>query len=104
MRSNPMSRLPPPLCDAGEDTREFDTGAVGIPGWAPNKTQRARFRHWQEKARLGRPKNGEGARVISLSVERSLLRRTDARARALGVSRARFVAEALQAALRKQVS
>ncbi|MBV8780708.1 MAG: hypothetical protein JO353_04860 [Phycisphaerae bacterium] len=47
----------------------------------------------------GRPVTGAGAKVISLSVERTLLARADAAARKLRISRAALVARGLEAVL-----
>ena len=54
-----------------------------------------------EKARRkpGRPKEGRGAQVTSVSVERELLERSDALAKSLGLTGARLVARGLKAAL-----
>jgi hypothetical protein len=49
----------------------------------------AQRKQWERvKRKMGRPKVGEGAQVISLSVERRLLRAVDALARQAGISRA----------------
>jgi len=47
----------------------------------------------------GRPRVGRGARVISVSVERQLLGRSDALAQRLGISRASLVSRGLKAVL-----
>jgi len=59
--------------------------------------ERARW----EKARRkpGRPRRSEGAKVISVSVERRLLVRSDALARNLGITRASLVERGLMAVL-----
>ena len=44
----------------------------------------------------GRPKHGQGARQISLTVERQLLSRADQYARQHGMSRAQLVARGLE--------
>ena len=46
-----------------------------------------------------RPAKGKGVKVISLSVEKSLLERADAEARRRNISRAALVAEGLEAVL-----
>lgn len=51
------------------------------------------------KKRMGRPKVGEGARVISLSVEGGLLERTDAYARKHRIRRARVFARGVERVL-----
>ncbi len=79
--------------ELAEATREFDRESPIPPGKPLTRAQRARF----EAARKGgRPVTGEGVQVISLSVEKGLLRRTDAAARKSRLSRAQFVAQALQ--------
>jgi hypothetical protein len=79
--------------ELAEATKEFDAESVNPPGKPLTRAQRARF----EAARKGgRPVVGEGVQVVSLSVEKGLLRRTDAAARKHRVSRAQFVAQALE--------
>ena len=57
-------------------------------------------RLWKKaKSRTGRTKVGEGVKVISLSVEKQLLRRADAKAKADGISRAQLFARGLKAVL-----
>ncbi len=62
-----------------------------------SETSRGRW----EKARRkpGRPRRGKGARVISVSVERELLSRSDTLARNLGLSRAGLIERGLKAVL-----
>jgi len=50
----------------------------------------------------GRPKVGEGAKVISLSVEKTLLKRADAYAKLHGLKRAELVAEGLSLVLSRE--
>lgn len=60
-------------------------------------------RRWQAiKRKLGRPKKGEGAKVISVSVERGLLARSDRLAKKLGISRAALIAQGLEHMLETQ--
>jgi hypothetical protein len=57
-------------------------------------------RQWQRaKARPGRPPRGKGARVISLSVEQSLLDKADLAAKRAGISRAALFEMGLRAVL-----
>ena len=58
---------------------------------------RERWNRFKKKA--GRPKVGQGVRVISLSVERGLLKEADAFAKRNGTSRAELVARALRSIL-----
>jgi hypothetical protein len=82
-------------------TKEFDqpTDGVRLPGRPLTRRQRATF----ERARRGRPKIGNGVKVISVSVEGSLLKRADARAKAEHMTRARLIAEGLELRLAKKV-
>ena len=55
---------------------------------------------WETARRKpGRPRRGAGAKVISVSMERGLLARSDALARELGVSRASLIERGLRAVL-----
>ena len=62
-----------------------------------NARERARWQRF--KAKAGRPRVGQGAKTISLTVERDLLKRADAYAKRHGMSRSRLVAEGLRAIL-----
>jgi len=84
--------------ELAEATREFDVEHVRAPGRPLTRAQRDRF---EAARRGGRPVVGEGVQVISLSVEKELLRRADAAARRNGLSRAQFVAQALQMKLKR---
>ena len=61
----------------------------------------AEERQWWEQIRrgVGRPRKGEGAKVISVSVERTLLARSDALASQMGISRAALIERGLKAVL-----
>jgi hypothetical protein len=60
----------------------------------------AEFARWERARRKpGRPPRGAGAKVISVSVERGLLVRSDALARNLGITRASLVERGLKAVL-----
>ena len=54
------------------------------------------------KHKRGRPPVGEGSRVISLSVEKSLLKRGDELAKKQGLTRAQLFARALENLLHKR--
>jgi hypothetical protein len=57
-------------------------------------------RQWRRfKAKMGRPKVGEGARTISLTVEKGLLQEADAYAKRHKISRAQLVAQGLRSIL-----
>src|SRR5688572_6536234 len=53
------------------------------------------------RRRRGRPRVGEGAEKIRISIERALLRQADAAAREEGLTRSQFIAKSVQQALRK---
>ncbi len=92
--------------ELAEATKEFDKPwpGPGLPGRALTATERKQWQRMRDKMNRsapakGRPKVGEGVKVISLSVEQSLLRRADALAKKRGVSRAAMVAAGLAAVL-----
>ena len=76
-----------------EFAKEFVADTFGPP------PKEAQDRWKRAKARRGRPRKGEGARVISVSVEKGLLERSDRLARKLGITRAELIAWGLQASL-----
>jgi hypothetical protein len=55
-----------------------------------NAKERQQWRRF--KTRMGRPKVGNGAKTISLTVEKTLLKQADAYAKRHGISRAKLVA------------
>lgn len=62
-------------------------------------TPAARARWARAKRKPGRPRCGKGAKVISVSVERALLSRSDALAKDMGLTRAGLIERGLQAVL-----
>jgi hypothetical protein len=78
-------------------TAEFDREFVADTFAQASPAERARFERARRKP--GRPKSGQGAHVISVSVERALLARTDELAKELGITRARLIARGLKAVL-----
>jgi len=79
------------------ETAEFDQESVIDTCGPPPPEAKRRWQRAQRKR--GRPKKGQGAKVISVSVERRLLARSDRLAKRLGISRAALVARGLKAAL-----
>lgn len=62
-------------------------------------------RIWQEARRKpGRPRRGAGVKVISVSVERGLLSKSDALASRLGISRAALIERGLRLVLAGRVA
>ena len=78
-------------------TKEFDKEFIADTCSAPPPAARAKW--LRAKRKLGRPRKGEGVKVISVSVEKELLARSDRLARKLRISRARLIALGLQATL-----
>jgi hypothetical protein len=79
------------------DTTEFEREFVADTFAPPPKEAASRW--GRARRRPGRPPTGRGAQVISVTVERSLLERSDALAEKMGLSRAALVARGLRAVL-----
>ena len=80
-----------------EATKAFDQEMVVDTSRPMTAAER---KAWETARRKpGRPRRGAGAKVISVSVERNLLARSDALARDLGISRAALVERGLRAVL-----
>ncbi len=73
--------------------QEMVIGEFGPPSAA------ARDRWERARGKPGRPRRGKGAKVISVSVERGLLSRSDSLAKNLGLSRASLIERGLKAVL-----
>jgi hypothetical protein len=78
-------------------TREFDKEFVGETFTQPTPKQREQLA--KAKRKRGRPRNGQGCRTISVTVERRLLAKADRLAKKLHVSRAALIAQGLQGVL-----
>ena len=63
----------------------------------PSKGDQERWE--RARRRPGRPKRGRGVKVISVSVEKSLLAVSDALAKSLGITRAGLIERGLKAVL-----
>ncbi len=83
--------------ELGAATAGFDDDMVVAKSTPLTAGERA----WWNRLRRspGRPRRGGGAKVVSVSVEETLLARSDALARELGVSRARLIERGLRAVL-----
>ena len=82
--------------ELAEATKEFDEEFAFLK--ARPLTDREKNLHAKARKR-GRPRVGMGAEKIQVSVERSLLSRSDAFARKHGMSRSEMIARGLQAVL-----
>ena len=100
MTKGPRRRRPPTAAKASElaeKTARYDREMV-IDEFGPmTAVERARWA--RAKRKPGRPRRGKGAKVISVTVERGLLSRSDALAKDLGLSRAGLIERGLQAVL-----
>jgi hypothetical protein len=90
------------LSDAEKEAEvaPFEKGnfGLGLPGRALNPSERKK---WQRiKRGLGRPKIGQGAAIVPVSIERGLLQQVDAYARANHLKRSQMVAEGLRLVMR----
>ena len=74
-------------------TAACDRSIPGLPGKPLTPAQRKAFR---ATARRGRPRVGEGANRVMLSIERGLLKQADALAKRRKVNRSQLVADALR--------
>jgi len=96
------------LSDAEKDAQvaRFDAplpgGPDGLVGEPLSAEHRALMRLARAKARAkaGRPKVGEGAKIVPVSIERGLLRETDAFARRHKLKRSQMVADGLRLVMR----
>lgn len=79
------------------DTAEFDQEFVADTFSPPTPQANAKWR--RAKRKRGRPTEGDGATVISVSVERRLLKRCDRLAKKMGLSRSRLITRGLRAVL-----
>jgi hypothetical protein len=83
--------------ELAEATKEFDQEMI-IEKAVP-LTPEARALWEKAKRRPGRPRVGKGVRVISVSVEKGLLTRSDSLAKRLKIRRAALIARGLRAVL-----
>jgi hypothetical protein len=78
-------------------TAEFDREMIIDSSRPMSPKDRALWERARRK--VGRPRRGKGAKVISVSIEQGLLDRTDALARKMGLPRAALIEKSLRAAL-----
>ena len=94
-RATQFGRMTP--AQLARATAEFDREMV-IAEFRP-LTPRERARWEKTRRKRGRPRKGQGAKVVSVSVERGLLARSDALAHKLGIPRAVLIERGLKAVL-----
>jgi hypothetical protein len=97
-RRKPYDRMT--AAELREATKEFDEPFVALDKSRPlSPAQKSRHER-AKRRRPGRPKMGEGATRVLISVERGLLKDADAYARRHGLTRAAVVAQGLRSVLR----
>src|SRR5690348_3774853 len=75
-------------------TKEFDKEFIA-DSFKPLNTEQRKL--WEKaKQKRGRPRVGGGAEVISMSVEKGLLKAVDAEAKARGISRSALFARGVE--------
>ena len=88
--------------ELAQATAEFDKEFIADTFHPLTPAERKR---WEEiKRKPGRPRKGAGAKVISISVEQTLLAKSDRLAKKLHLTRAALVDQALRAILKAQRS
>lgn len=69
---------------------------TGLPGKPLTTAQRAQHRRAGVRANAGRPKIGDGAQIVPVSIERGLLAQADAFAKRHALKRSQMVAQGLR--------
>jgi hypothetical protein len=87
--------------ELGQATSDFNRPFTFESARPMTRAERAQERTLR---RRGRPRTGKGARKISVSLERDLLRATDALAKERGVNRSRLIADFVIAGLKRRAS
>ncbi len=87
----------PSTADLDRITADLDREFVADTFRSPTKEEKRIWR--RAKRKRGRPVRGKGCKIISLSIEKGLLVRTDRLARRKRVSRAELIARGLNAVL-----
>jgi len=83
--------------ELSQATKEFEREFVADSFGPPGPTAREQWR--RAKRKRGRPRQGRGVKVISISVEKGLLSRCDTFAKRLGITRAALISRGLRAVL-----
>jgi hypothetical protein len=82
-----------------KSTREFDQDFAFLKGRPLTQAEKALH---ERALRRGRPRVGQGAEKIRVSIERELLAEADAYARKRGISRSELIAEGLKTVIRRR--
>lgn len=81
---------------SAEFDREFVADTFGPP------TREAKERLRRAKRKPGRPRIGAGSKAISVTIEKTLLRRVDRIAKRRGTTRAKLIARGLNAIVKEE--
>jgi hypothetical protein len=81
-------------------TAEFDAESIEAPGRAATPGERRRFN--RVRRRMGRPRVGNGATRVLVTVEKDLLKEADKFAKDNGIKRAQMVARGLRLVMDQQ--
>jgi hypothetical protein len=97
-KAKPLGKLTKAELDkmSAEFDREFVADTFGPP------TPEAKERLGRAKRKRGRPRVGAGAKAISVTVERTLLKRIDRIVRLRKTTRAKLISRGLKAVLREE--
>jgi hypothetical protein len=83
-------------------TTRFDEKFVIDRSREPTPDERLQWN--RAKRKRGRPKQGQGVQIISVSIEKGLLKKTDRLAKKLHTQRTRLIARGLEAILNDEVA
>ena len=85
-------------------TAQYDTPWTGrgLPGKPLTAAQRAQHRRASAHAKAGRPKIGGGAQIVTVSIERGLLRQVDSFAKRHNLKRSQMVAQGLRLVIQRR--
>ena len=83
-------------------TARFDKEFVIDQSREQTPEERAQWR--RAKRKRGRPRQGEGVQIISVSIEKGLLKKTDKLAKKLHTQRTKLISRGLEAILNEEVA
>lgn len=83
-----------------EATKQYDREELGLPGKPLTKADRKLHEEAARKG-AGRPKVGQGAQRVLVSIERGVLKEADAAARKLHITRSQLVTRGLREMIAK---
>ena len=83
-------------------TAKFDKEFVIDQSREPTPEEQRQWR--RAKRKPGRPKQGQGVQIISVSIEKGLLKKTDQLAKRLHTQRTKLIARGLEAILNEEVA